>query len=281
MSFQRAYGDQKRLPLKPVALACTAGTAAALAVVLLLRRRRCCTKEASPSSMDATERELLLEVLAELSRRFFHICQDVASVAKTVRAKIEASNVAITDEKLREQLQRQYRVFERLEGIQSEVAQKFGMTPEAVQTMQKRAVKDPNVRAYAEGFKTMLSDALGGDAPVLPMVSIPEALTGDKLLEVYAEVHRTEIKKVLDAVGGTKCTVKKLGEVLSAAHKDAWDQVLESHVQLVQGGPEVFHSALAIHMRNEEFAAERKRLDEAHQKKMVKLFQAEGESEAK
>mmetsp|Transcript_147018 Transcript_147018/g.409572 ORF Transcript_147018/g.409572 Transcript_147018/m.409572 type:complete len:291 (+) Transcript_147018:130-1002(+) len=288
MSFSRAYGPQRPNLVAPVAVAAVAGGAVAVLAAVLLRQRKREVSEAGAGggtgtgpSGGAAEREKLLEILAELSKRFFLVCQDVASISRTVRAKIEASNVAITDEKLREQLSRQCRVFERLEEIQSEVSGQFGSTPEGVRGMQQRAAKDADVQAYAEGFKTMLNDALGGALPVMPKVRIPPELTEEKVLEIQAEVHRLEIRKVLEAVGGSKCTVKKLGEVLGVAHRDAWEQALASYAQVVQGGPEVYHSALAIYMRSEDFASERKKLDEAHQQKMVKLFQPDGGAEVK
>lgn len=244
-----------------------------LAVAYGIRRSR--GDAASSNGASDPERDQLIKILRELSRRFFAVCQDVASIARTVRAKIEASQVEITDEKLREQLSRQCKVFERLQDIQAEVSSQFGSTPEEVQALQQRFRRDREVRAYAEGFKTMLSDALGGALPVMPNVRIPKGLTEEKVLAIQAEVHAIEIQGVLDAVGGSKCTVKRLGEVLSQAHKEAWDKALESHAEVVQGGPEVYHSAVAVYMRNEDFAKERKQLDEAHQQKMVKLFHPE------
>jgi len=183
--------------------------------------------------------------------------------------------VEVTDEKLREQLSRQCKVFERLEAIQAEVAEHFGTSPEAIRAMQQRLGKDPDVQSHAEGFKTMLSDALGGAMPVLPSVRLPKALTEEKVLEIQVQVHQFQIKRVLEAVGGSKCTVKQLTEVLSQAHRDAWEQTLESHRELLEGGPEVFHSALAVFMRSEDFAKERNKLEEAHQKNLVKLFHPE------
>jgi len=264
-------GEGQRPPWVPIAAAAAAGGAALLAVALVRRRSRGGVVRGPASA----EREQLMKILQELSKRFFRVCQDVASISRTVRAKIEASNVDITDDKLREQLSRQCKVFERLEAIQAEVSEQFGLTPEAVRAMQQRAGKDPEVNSYAEGFKTMLSDALGGALPVLPNVTVPEGLTEEKVLAIQAEVQQLEVKRVLDAVGGSKCTIKQLGEVLSQAHKDAWEQTLESHAALVKGGPEVYHSVLAIYMRNEDFAKERRKLDEAHQQKMVKLFHPE------
>jgi len=269
--------DQSRTMVR-VAAAATAATAAVVAIALV-RRRAGCHENGTPASNE--DRERLIAILRELSTRFFHVCQDVASISKTVRARIQASNVAITDDKLREQLAKQCKVFDKLEEIQVEVAKQFDCSPADIKAMQQRATRDKEVRALTDGFKTMLSDALSGHLPVLPDTKIPPGLTEDRVLGIQAAVNALQTKKVLEAIGGTQCTLKRLGEVLGTTQKDAWQEVLSDNADIVQGPPEVFHSALAVYMRNEDFAAERKKLDDAHQQKIMKLFQATEKAPAK
>merc|ERR1712060_66887 len=103
-----------------------------------------------------------------------------------------------------------------------------------------------------------ISDALGGEMPVLPNVRIPAALTEEKVLE---------------RVGGNKCNLKELGEVLRLAQKDAWEQAFATHADIIDGKPEVLHSAFAMYMKNEDFVKENKKLEQSHQQQLVRIFQ--------
>jgi len=253
----------------PTVAAVAAGSALALLLAALARRKLC----AQGDALTQEERERLLAILVELSKRFYNVCLEVAHIAGKVRLNLQASSVEITEDKLQPQLSRQCQVFEKLQTIQAEVAKQFGCSPEDVQILQNRAARDRQVRIYEEGFKTMLSDALAGILPVLPNVEIPKGLTEEKALEIQAEVYALETKYVLESVGGDKCTLEKLGEVLTTAQKTAWETTIKLHADLIPGGVEVFHSAVATYARNIDFAKERKKLQDGHQEKMVKLFQ--------
>jgi len=221
---------------------------------------------------DFKDRDKLVKILKELSTQFFYVCRDVAGIAKSVRAKIKGANVQITEEKLRDQLSKQCKVYEKLEEIQKQVFERFQSTAEAVQAMQRHASEDVEVQGYVDGFKIMLEDALSGNLPMLPNVKIPEELSQEKVLEIQGEVHAMEIKKVLEKVVGKKCSLPELGEVLSAAHKAAWEEMFASQELLKERAPEVFHTVLASYMKDEDFAKERGKLDDVHQQKMVGLF---------
>lgn len=273
------WDSRRRDPtVPPWALAAAlAGGAGAVALFLAYRRRSMLGVGPSGGSGGAMDRDKLVAILRELARQFFHVCRDVAAIAKSVRGKVEASNIEITDEKLREQLVRQCKVFERLRDIQAEVASKFGCTPEDMEAMQRHAAHDAEVRAYADGFKVMLNEALGGEAPVLPNVQIPAVLTEEKALQIHAEVHTLEAKRVTERLSAGKYSLAELGEVLGLAHRDAWEQAFANNAALGVE-PEVYHSAVAIYTRSEDFEKELKKLDDAHQQKMVKLFQRDGKN---
>mmetsp|Transcript_126791 Transcript_126791/g.253512 ORF Transcript_126791/g.253512 Transcript_126791/m.253512 type:complete len:275 (+) Transcript_126791:47-871(+) len=262
-------GERRLGSSAPTVAALAAGSALALLLAALARRKLC----AQGDALTEEEREKLLTILVELSKRFYNVCLEVAHIAGTVRFKIQASQVEITEEKLQQQLSRQCQVFEKLQKIEAEVAEQFGCTSEDVRILQQRAARDPRVRSYEDGFKTMLNDALAGILPILPNTVIPQGLTEEKALQIQAEVHAVETKYVLESVGGSKCTLKKLGEVLTTSQKLAWEETMKLHADLIPGGVEVFHSALATYARNADFAQERKKLQDAHQEKMVKLFQ--------
>lgn len=261
----------------PLVVSAALATAAGLAVLALTSRlRRGC------SSSGPQDRELLLSVLKELSRRFFFVCQDVAAIAKSVRTKIEANKVDITDEKLTEQLRDQCKVYEKLHHIQREVAEQFGLSTSAVEELQRQLGEDDEVQSYGAGFKAMLDEALAGRNPVLPNVRIPKDLTEERALSIQSEVHEAEVQKVIDTLSGGKCSLRELGEVLAVAHKFAWDTVLEAHSGLLErGGPEVYHSAVATYSRNDDFAKDKKQLEEKHQQRMIKMFQPDGNGQVR
>jgi len=260
--------------------AVAAGLAAATCLVLYAAFGRPKHRASACAGASDDERKHLIEILAELSRRFFHVCQDVASIAKSVRTKMEGTSMAVPEERLQEQLSRQCKVFEKLQEIQQEVGAQFGCNPEAVEALQARFGDDEEVQAYAAGFKAMLTDALSGTLPVLPNAKVPEELTEERALAIQREVHELETKTVVDKVGGKRLTPQELGQVLVQANKDAWQEVLANHASIIGGGPEVYHSAVAIYMRGEAFAEERKKLDDAHQQQLMRLLQASGRAAA-
>ncbi|CAJ1355510.1 unnamed protein product [Effrenium voratum] len=222
------------------------------------------------------QRPLLLQVLRELSRRFFLVCQDVAAIANTVRAKMEASQMSIAEQTLQEQLLKQCQVFEKLQQIQKEVASSNGLTEEELERMQEQD-QDPEVQSYAEGFRAMLEEALQGLSPVLPNVKIPEALTHDTALAWQMEAQDLEAAEALGRVTKPRVALRELGEALTAANKAAWAAVLKGHADLLEGnGAEVYHSAMAIYGRDPAFAQRKLKLEQEHQERMIKLFQPDG-----
>jgi len=255
-------------------LATLAVLAAALATWTLLGRSR-----SSTPSTRCTGEELqqLLAVLKELARRFFLVCQDVASISKSVRTKMAAGQVQISEETLRDQLTKQCEVFEKLRQLQQEVAQRHGMSEERLEELQKAAAEDPEVRSYEAGFRTMLDDALQGQSPVLPNVQIPEALTKEKALKIQKAAEEAEQEEALGLMRGSTVSLRKLGEFLAVAHKNAWERVFKAHANILgEHGAEVYYSAAAIYAKDEDFLQQKTRLEEAHQKRMIQLFQPDG-----
>lgn len=251
-------------------LAAAAAAAGTVAWLIRCSQRRPLLLGAKTSQ---EEREKFRPVLAEVARKFFFVCMDIAGVAKTVRIRIEENKVDITDEKLREQLVRQCKVFERLAEIQSEVSSQHGISTEDLQELQQTHAGDEGIRGYVQGLNSMLDAALGGTMPIMPNVKIPAALGEDKVLKILSEAHGLETKKVLERVGGTKMSVKDLGEVLNVAHRDAWDETMKAHAEKMRpGGPEVYHSTLALYMRGDAFAERRRKIDEVQKQRMLKIF---------
>eukprot|EP00928_Gymnodinium_smaydae_P063454 TRINITY_DN47012_c0_g1_i1.p1 TRINITY_DN47012_c0_g1~~TRINITY_DN47012_c0_g1_i1.p1 ORF type:complete len:273 (-),score=63.38 TRINITY_DN47012_c0_g1_i1:90-908(-) len=234
-----------------------AGAATLGAAYALLRRRR-------NAGLSDDERVKLLAALHQLSKRFFLVCRNLAGIARTVRLKIEAGRVDITEEKLRQQLSHQCKVYESLQDIQTEVAKQFGMTAEALQELQGRASGDAVVQAYTDGFKTMLDDALSGVLPIFPNMKIPSELTEEKVLEIQAEAQAMELQKVVDKVGKQGCTIQEFSTHFAEAQVVAWDEVLLAKAGLEKDQQEIYYSALATYMRDPHFAKERESQNDAH-----------------
>lgn len=247
-----------------------AGLGVASLVVLAATRRR----RFSRASSDC---QVLLDALNEMARRFFPVFQDLAGIAKTVRTKMQASQVLIPEETLRDQLLRQCQVFEKLQKIQTEVAAQYNLSVEEIQHMQE-SHQDAEVQAYTTGFRSMMDEAMQGKSPVLPNVKIPDLLTKEMALKIMELAQNKEAKEALARVKAPRCSLKELGEVLNATHRVAWQQVLEEYRQVLgEHGSEVYHSVVALYeQRSDEFAAEKAQLEDRHQKRMLCIFEPDG-----
>ncbi|CAE7603495.1 unnamed protein product [Symbiodinium pilosum] len=265
-----SLSDGKRAPV----WAALAVLAAALATLALRGRQ---TTGAAASALCSEDLQLLLAVLKELARRFFLVCQDVAAISKSVRAKMAAGQVQIAEDTLQEQLTKQCEVFEKLQQLQAEVAKQYGLSEDRLEQLQRAAEQDPEVQSYATGFKAMLEDALQGQSPILPNVKIPEALTKKKALQIHEEAQDAEQEEALRLVQGSTVSLRKLGEFLAVAHKNAWERIFKAHASILgEHGAEVYYSVAAIYTREQDFADDKTRLEEAHQQRMIKLFQPDG-----
>jgi len=243
---------------------------AGLTVLVLARRKR-------SFGLSSEQHQVLLDALKELARRFFPVCQDLASIAKTVRTKMQASAVEIPEGTLQEQLLRQCQVFEKLQQIQSEVAAQYHLSEAEFQEMQENN-EDTQVQSYTAGFQSMLNEALKGNSPVLPNVKIPELLSKEMALKILECAHVKEAKEALATVKGNRCSLKELGEVLNAAHRVAWQKAIEENSNILgEHGSEVYHSVVALYEQSsKEFSAEKSQLEERHQAKMITIFEPDG-----
>lgn len=241
---------------------------ASLAVLALARRR---------FSASSEQYEVLLDALNEMARRFFPVFQDLAGIAKTVRTKMQVSQILIPEETLREQLLRQCQVFEKLQQIQTEVAAQYNLSVEEIQRMQE-SHQDAEVQAYTTGFRSMMDEAMQGKSPVLPNVKIPDLLTKEMALKILELAQNKEAKEALGRVNAPRCSLKELGEVLNVSHRVAWQQALEEYSQVLgEHGSEVYHSVVALYeQRSDEFLAEKAQLEERHQKRMLCIFEPDG-----
>jgi len=267
--FTQAHSPYARRPMPIVPVLSAAGALLATSLcVLAVRRQR--------SGPVASEEDIaqLKRVLAELCRQFFHVCREVARVAKNVRAQLAKTNVAVADSTLQMQLQQQCKVMEKLAEIEAEVMGRFGTTREGVQRLQKQAGRDAEVKAYDEGMKEMLSDALSGLQPVLPNMKIPEELTEEKVLDMQRQMQILECQKVVEKMGSKRCSAKDFEKMLVLVQKESMEEVFQEHGLLKAGGSEIYHSAEAMYLRMPDFERDRAKLDAQHQQNMAAALSA-------
>lgn len=258
--------DSGGVPRHQLAVASVTGLGLLAATLICLGQRR---KAAAASEIP---RERLVEVLRELATEFFHIALNFSNASKSVRRKLAGSVPAMGEEKFREQLAEEFKLYEKLRLKQAKVFEKHGVTEEAMWASQQRLAGDSEVASFEQGTQAMLEDAMQGEAPVLAGLRIPEALTEDKVAEIEAEIHSMEANLVIQRLGGKACSIKELEQVLVNANRDAWQQVLDTHSSLLGGRHEVFHSTNAFYSRRPDFAARKEVLAEAHKQRMLSLF---------
>ncbi|CAE7217566.1 unnamed protein product, partial [Symbiodinium natans] len=168
-------------------------------------------------------------------------------------------------------------IFEKLGQIQAEVALRHGLTEAQLEQLQRAGEQDPQVQTYDTGFKAMLEDALQGRSPILPNVKIPEALTKDRALQIQRQAQEAEEEEALRLVGSSSISLRKLGEFLAVANKNAWERTFKDHASILgEHGAEVYHSVAAIYARQPDFAHQKSELEAAHQKRMIQRFQPDG-----
>lgn len=242
----------------------------ALLVGCLLSRGR-----ARPSLLGATtleeERSRFVSLLGDASRRFFIVCMGIQKVARKARANIQAGQVEVTEGQIRRLLAQQCKVQEQLKTVITEV---LGCSSDDFHELQLRH-RDQEVRTYLEGFEFMMHDAIGGVAPMLTNVKIPDELTEDLALQILGETFTLEAEKIVERVGGQQITERQLSEVLSACHREACVEAVSERVPALAGRAdafEVYYSALALYMKREGFPEKRQMIDEIHQRQHARMF---------
>lgn len=276
----RLTGENKGIALtvSAVAAVTVAGT------VIILRRR-----QEKSSKEKAVLRENYLPALQEVARKFFHICRDVAEVAKRVRKNVMDKGLQdqVTDIALRQQMTAQCGVIEKLGKAQEAVASAHKCTIDDMKRAQEVLQRsDKEVKDIADSFQTMLNDALGGEEPVMPGISIPtDENSQQKVLDLYSQIHQLARRKVYEHIAQQKSmTMQQLVPVITDCHNDATSEVLRKNSELLGSllvppnfwgpaqGEEVYYSALTLCSRIPAFVAKREKEDENFKQKMKEML---------
>jgi len=163
------------------------------------------------------DRDDLVKFLDVLARRWFVACRDVAELSRSIRQKLVAQGVNLTEEQFKDQLLNHCGVLKKLEEIQGEVLRDESKDGEDVEEAQTEYADDPMVKGYSDGFRAMLEDCVHGENPIMPNFKIPEEMTEQKILEIWEHMQQVEIRKVhehFERAGGFLTNVQVLGQVL-------------------------------------------------------------------
>mmetsp|Transcript_28817 Transcript_28817/g.75955 ORF Transcript_28817/g.75955 Transcript_28817/m.75955 type:complete len:262 (-) Transcript_28817:74-859(-) len=221
------------------------------------------------TSSEVEDLAKLHEFLADLSAEFFNVCREISSVAKSVRARMVSSNINIAEATLCSQLQKQCHVFEKLQAITIEVLEKHGgCSQEAIEELQRWCEGDPKVKAYNDGFKSMLVDCLNGTMPLLPNLTVPSDLNEEKVLDIQRKAQALQLAVLMQKIGGQKNSLEEVNKVLEDSNKYAWTETLRESHELEGGGELIYHGVCALYSRNPEFLKDKEKLEEAHQSKV-------------
>eukprot|EP00746_Dinoflagellata_sp_MGD_P004052 gnl/MRDRNA2_/MRDRNA2_107851_c0_seq1.p1 gnl/MRDRNA2_/MRDRNA2_107851_c0~~gnl/MRDRNA2_/MRDRNA2_107851_c0_seq1.p1 ORF type:complete len:296 (+),score=74.40 gnl/MRDRNA2_/MRDRNA2_107851_c0_seq1:79-966(+) len=266
----------------------TVSAAAAITVTsaaILLRRRHLERK----SKEDKALRERYLPALQELTRKFFHISRDVAEVAKRVRKNVQEKGLEdqVTDLALRQQLKVQCKILEKLEEAQEEVATAHKCSTDDLRNAQNQlACRDREVQALAESYQVMLDDALSGEEPIMPGISIATDEGKQKIvLDLYTQVHTLARRKVYEYIAKSQSlTMHQLVPVMQDCHNNAVSEVLGKCANKLEDllsprsdpgaatAVEIYYSALSVCSRIPTFVAKKEKEDENFKQKMKEML---------
>lgn len=227
------------------------------------------------------ERETLMRVLRELSRRFFHLAREISSLARSIRAELEGKGASLDEGILCQEMSKQCQVEQQLAAIQADVLACLGISEEFVREAQERFQDDAEVHAHIEGTQHMFHDALRGIAPVLPGVKIPDGLSEDKVIQIHCKMQRLKIDKATQLAPQAFCgqfSNEKLGQALAMLSEAAESQILEIHRDITGQVGELYQSAMATYLRSPTFKAHVARLDEDHKRQMIAVFTVTADS---
>lgn len=223
-----------------------------------------------------SEREALLQVLQELGRRLFNEAREVTRIA---RQRLETAKSEIDKPTFSQELSRECRLTERLVGTQKAVLSGFRCSESWVAKTQARLIAegDEEVRCLIEGTRRMFQDALLGSLPVLPwMRSPPESLSKETVKELHCKIQKLMIEGAQQWFTALDSSDESFEEDLARAQQLvvelAESQVIEENRGIMGQAGELYHSALALHLMDNEFATEMRRLDEDHRRVLAALL---------
>lgn len=253
-------------------------TAAVSFAISVMRRKKMLLSNSDSSD---AEREALLLILHEVSRRLFHVARHVTCIAQTVRQQLHARQQeegisALDDDWLTKEISQQCQIEEKVQAIEHEVLLSKAYSEIDFAQARQRFQEHPDVKTHVEETQQMFSDALCGMEPVLPRVHMPKSFTDEVLLELHREVQHKEVMEVRDFVrnhaAGIGLAPAEVQQVVALCAKKAERDTFEEHQDLLGKDGEIYFSARALRSRSPGFAARLAACDQNHKRAMIAAF---------
>jgi len=73
-------------------------------------------------------------------------------------------------------------------------------------------------------------------------------------------------------LGNKRCSYEELGELVAMISQTAEGRVLAAHRDVMGDAGELYHSAMALHLRSPDFAKRVADVDLEHKQRMIALF---------
>merc|ERR1719326_808826 len=223
----------------------------------------------------ALTEEELVKVLHALSEEFFGIFSEMAQVVQSMTKKLEAAQSKLTPEQFAEILM-QRGLQEKLEAAQDQVFTKLEVRATDVEAAQEAMADSPAVQVYIDGLAKMHDDCFRGVLPLMPGVEVPASLTPAVLLQHVERICEEKHRRISAAVKGwyAENGTPEAGKApaipppqLTQAIQEAYD-ASEACVLEGLGVPMVvFKNALAVSLRNADFAEQKLAVDRAFQER--------------
>merc|ERR1719326_539657 len=198
----------------------------------------------------ALTEEELVKVLHALSEEFFGIFSEMAQVVQSMTKKLEAA--------------------------QDQVFTKLEVRATDVEAAQEAMADSPAVQVYIDGLAKMHDDCFRGVLPLMPGVEVPASLTPAVLLQHVERICEEKHRRISAAVKGwyAENGTPEAGKApaipppqLTQAIQEAYD-ASEACVLEGLGVPMVvFKNALAVSLRNADFAEQKLAVDRAFQER--------------
>eukprot|EP00929_Paragymnodinium_shiwhaense_P016233 TRINITY_DN124462_c0_g1_i1.p1 TRINITY_DN124462_c0_g1~~TRINITY_DN124462_c0_g1_i1.p1 ORF type:complete len:297 (+),score=59.91 TRINITY_DN124462_c0_g1_i1:63-953(+) len=240
----------------------------------LLPRLFSLSPEEAEAERQAAQAELVVRVMRETSRRFYHFARDVSLMAKELRAKLAADGQPFDETQFKAELSHQCQANEVLKKIRADVIAEFNVTEDTEAFVTDERVGE--IRVHAAGVQQMLTDALNGNEPTLPGAKIPEELTDKRLLKVHRDINALKVQKAKQFAAHTgserRFAKNELSQAIAMMSKAAADEFFESNQELLGKGGEFYYMAMNKYKRSNAFVNKLAQVDFSHKQDMIVAF---------
>ncbi|KYF43517.1 hypothetical protein TGPRC2_228770 [Toxoplasma gondii TgCatPRC2] len=202
--------------------------------------------------------------LAQVSRNVIRAMQDQGFQKPVPREQVEAML-----------MQQMFR--ERLTAAEAAILARKQISKESLErACDLHKSKNESLRVYVDGLKAMYRDAVDGELPMLPGMTLPDEVTEDKILRVLEQIHKAKQARFQEVLGrgsasDTSTPTSPLAKQLQECNKKAEEEVLgkAEHAGLTE---KILLHAVAVFSRRPQFKLKKQLLDEMHTEIIMALM---------